>query len=158
MAEVQTHCLAEFSWPVGEIAWLSIASSLLDGLDALDDFDRSDQHRLASALPADDNVRTAMDSITEIDVEMSGWTEHRGIARRTAAERVARRIAFVVCLDLDDSASNRFTAEVRDEELVQQPRCNKRRRPFEVGSADNLHEWSAEARQRSNRQQFVGDH
>ncbi len=103
--ESDAQCLGQLAGPVAKVSRSTrtrpVGSHVLQTSDGLE---RSNQNgRRIPRWPTHD-IRTTVDSVAQVDIEQTGWTEHRSISFRTPAERVARRIIVTtVCLDLDDS-------------------------------------------------------
>ena len=52
-----------------------------------------------------------MNAVGPIDVREARWSEHDGIARRQAAERMRRRVGVVIGLDLNDHTTGAIEEE-----------------------------------------------
>ena len=83
-------------------------------------FEGAQQDRLPVAVATRDDVDAVVHPVREVDVEVPGWSEHHGVARRPPAIAVTRRIVRRVGLDLDDPTGT----TIDDEHLVEQLRRN----------------------------------
>jgi hypothetical protein len=68
--------------------------------------DRPDQHGTAQRLGTADGVEAPVQAVGAIDIGVPGWTEHGGIARRTAPMAVRGGILMVIGLGLDDQPAD----------------------------------------------------
>src|SRR5438105_4915116 len=109
--------LAEPAGAGAEEAQVVEAASSTHRLHPFDGLDRPQEHGRGDALLAADEVDAPVDAVRAVDVGVPGEAEHRRVARRPAAEAVARRILVVVRLDLDDRAADSADEE-RDAEEV----------------------------------------
>jgi hypothetical protein len=98
-------------------------------LDPLDRFRRAQQHRAALSDSAGDDVHAVVHPVGEIDIQVTGLTEHHVVARCSPPEGVARRIVRLVGLDLDDPGSNDASGKPPCEHTSEQGRGNFVRRP-----------------------------
>ncbi len=94
------------------------AAALGHQLEADGRLERAHEHRLARAhLGTADDVQAPVDPVRAVDVRAPGRAEHRAVARRQAAEGVARGVDAVVGLDLDDGSADAGHEQRRADEL-----------------------------------------
>lgn len=88
-------------------------------LDSLQGLGGPKQHGTSLFVPPRDDVHTKVHAVSEIDVQVSGSTEHHAGSRGQAAKGVAGRIVLLVRLGLDDSPNHGALVEPPNQELPQ---------------------------------------
>ena len=68
--------------------------------------DAAEQHSHPDPLRPTDDVRTPVDTVRAVHVEVTGRTEHRPVAVRGASVCVAGRVVRLIRLDLDDDSAH----------------------------------------------------
>src|ERR1700757_3041545 len=98
--------LAESAGPAAEESLRVNPATLAHLLEAARRLQRPDQDCAGHSFALADQVQAPVDSVRPVDVGVAGGAEHRGVALRSAAVAVARRVLLVVGLHLDDPAAD----------------------------------------------------
>src|SRR4051812_14374212 len=103
VAEVDAEGLAQPTRATREVAVGRSPPAAARGLEAVDDLAGAQQDRARLALRPAGHVAAVVHAVGEVDVEVTGWTEHHGVPLRHAVEGVrAGVVRSVVRLHLGE--------------------------------------------------------
>ncbi len=109
--------LTEPSWAGTEQPNVGRPSASSHRLHAVKRLERADERRLPAPFVPAHEAKTPVDPVRAVDIRSTRRTEHRGVPRCAAVERMARRIVRRVRLHLDNDAADPADEQGRADEI-----------------------------------------